>query len=262
MTKLQQTQKQMGLLSVKEVSEILGISDTWLVDHKDRFPRKHTLQARTYYHIDDVPKIRAYLEMPKKSSASLRSESIMARGYFSIVQAAKAIGVPHVTLQVGINKGRVKLTPSHRIGTGWYYSRDDVEKLREVFDDRKRPEGVFVVREVAEMLGMSQSSLEYHIKRWRDLGGETWRGHRCFDEADVAEMKKRLDRKNRPDGCITSKEAAGCLGLSFTVFRTRYYSANLKGKFGVIVRGKLYFTETEFAQIRRALGLHPTPKMM
>src|SRR5580700_4339582 len=84
--------------------------------------------------------------------------------------------------------GRKAVRPSHRIGACWYYSKDEVLRIRDQLRRSKKPEGMFTVREAAKLLGVSDESVSLYIRRHPHVGLRPVRFRVYLSRQDVETM--------------------------------------------------------------------------
>jgi len=68
------------------------------------------------------------------SPAEATRRKHLAKGEFSVVEAAKRLGMPHIMLTSWINKNHVP-KPPHRVGVYHYYHQADLDEIRKIKKD-------------------------------------------------------------------------------------------------------------------------------
>lgn len=249
--------ERLGLFLATDVERMFGLGTGWCRDHEDQFPRRYQHGARLCYSQADVDRIRAYITVPQPNVQTVKRDELIEQGWFSTRAAAQYFGIPQITWRKALEEGRVP-RPGHRRGAHWYYSRSEAAEIAEQFRRGRKPENHLSLRDMARRLRMRADTLSYHLQRWPDLGTRVGKRRRWYTEKDFEVVAQRMAARKpqervRPAGTLTTAEVAVRFGMTVKQFRNRW--TYLKLNLGRRVGGRLYFTLSEVAQVRRAFGL-------
>lgn len=208
-TKLRQTRKEKGLLDIKEAAEILEVTKYWLTFNRDKFPRKHLLGRRWYYHEDDLAAIKYYIDSPRLTP----TERLRNEGLLSCRTAAREYGIPEITWTFHIRKNNIA-RPSHRVGVCYYYKKDEAAEIAKWILGRKPPQGTIGIYKLAKLCRIAASTLRHRLKAFPDIGTLSQLGRRFFTVSDVERVKNMIKNSRQPKGMYNTSQVADMLGCS------------------------------------------------
>lgn len=120
-----------GYLSRRQVAKLLNTtySDVW----RSCSPPTHQIGKRYYYAQDQVPSLLEQLKNKTRKPSASPSAQAEAGGLFSQASAARALGMPAITLSGWIKSGRAP-TPTHKIGSyvDKFFDKKDLAKIKKL----------------------------------------------------------------------------------------------------------------------------------
>lgn len=204
------TRKRLGYFNVAEAAKELKISKSWLIRHRDHFPRRHRLGNRHCYDRADIESIRQHLAIKPEPPTRIRDERREA-GYVSQVTAARLNDIPAITWAKAAAEGRIP-KGSHRIGAFSYYTIDEAAEIAKYFD-RKPPRGRFTFQELARRVGAgTPKNLQWYCKAY-DLGAQVSKRLKWYTQTDVRFLKKKLTENTPPKSVLSAEQAAKIVGM-------------------------------------------------
>jgi len=174
----------MKLYTCSEVAKLLGVEAQAISYHQrvGHLPRGSVkVGKRTCYTEADIDRLRDFFGLTpaqKRSAASL----------YSIVQAARVLGVGDALLTYRIDRGQLP-RPQIKKGARWYYDDAGLAELRQQIEAsppnsaRSNPfehEGYLNVKQAADWMGMPSITLQTWLDKERvpqpthDIGGVSY----------------------------------------------------------------------------------------
>lgn len=124
-----------SLLTKVQAAKQLGIAASLMQDYTDAglLPEPTHQQAkRKLYTQPEVDAMKITLaNLPSRHHSAVYVQHCLDEGLYSVKQAAKALGCPHVTLQYWIAQRQVP-TPNKKVQSRFYYLKDDLDAIRQI----------------------------------------------------------------------------------------------------------------------------------
>lgn len=122
----------LGLISIRKAAQLCGIPGKRLYDD-DSLPKPtHRHGARYYYKPEDLKTLKkAWQNKPSCRPSNPRWKEAKAKGFLSGIDAAKLLGMPHITFSVWLAKGQLPKPTRKFAGLkSPLYNQTDLERMR------------------------------------------------------------------------------------------------------------------------------------
>lgn len=126
-------------------------------------------------------------------------ETLAEQGYYSITAAAEAVGMPIITLRLWLDTERFPF-PTHKSPASCYlvYDEADVQKLRQLRDERLKNREIITLRQIAEDIGISHEALRCRLANNKELIQPSHPAHPKgfgYTVVEAKKLKKQMEKR-------------------------------------------------------------------